>query len=261
MSQIPPGHLLDYSGKIVLVTGGSRGIGAGIALRFAQAGADVALNYLANEEAAQAVAEQIRQTGRRAVPIQGDVRIRSEVQRMVEEVGGRLGGLDVLINNAGVDPLVPLLEMTDAQWAEVIETDLRGVFLCTQIAASFMIDRGVKGAIVNIASIEAVNPAARHSHYDSAKAAVVMHTRSAARELGHHGIRVNCVSPGLIDSGGLEQEWPDGVARYTAAAPLGRTGTPDDVADCCLFLASPAASWITGANLVVDGGVLTSTVY
>src|SRR3990170_5605581 len=108
MPRIPPGHLLDYSGKTVLVTGGSRGIGAGIARRFAQAGADVALNYRANEEAAQAVAEQIRRTGRRAVPIQGDVRIRSDVQRMVEEVGGRLGGLDVLINNAGVDPLVPL---------------------------------------------------------------------------------------------------------------------------------------------------------
>jgi NAD(P)-dependent dehydrogenase (short-subunit alcohol dehydrogenase family) len=261
MSQISPGQLLDFSGKVVLVTGGGRGIGAGITLRFAQAGASVAVNYLSSEATALAVADQVSRMGRRAIAIQGDVRSRADVERIVDQTASRLGRLDVLINNAGVDPLAPILEMTDDQWAEVVETDLRGVFLCTQVAASAMIRRGEGGAIVNIASIEAENPAVNHSHYDAAKAGVVMHTRNAARELGPHGIRVNCVSPGLIDSGGLEQEWPDGVARYTAAAPLGRTGTPDDVADSCLFLASPAASWITGANLVVDGGVLTSTVY
>jgi len=261
MSQIPPGRLLDFSGKAVLVTGGSRGIGAGIALRFAQAGAAVAINYLSNEVAALAVAGQITQMGRPAVAIQGDVRSRADVERIVGQSASGLGGLDVLINNAGVDPVVPMLEMTDGQWAEVVETDLRGVFLCTQIAAFAMIRQGAKGAIVNIASIEAENPAAGHSHYDAAKAGVIMHTRNAARELGKHGIRVNCVSPGLIDTGGLAKEWPEGVSRYTAAAPLSRTGTPEDVADACLFLASPAARWITGANLVVDGGVLTSTVY
>jgi len=261
MSQVSPRELLDFAGKAVLVTGGSRGIGAGIALRFAQAGADLAINYLSSETGALAIAGRIQGMGRQALILQGDVRSRMDVERIVEQSVSRLGRLDVLINNAGVDPLAQLPEMTDLQWAEVVDTNLRGVFVCTQIAASAMIRQGVGGAIVNIASIEAMNPAAGHSHYDAAKAGVVMHTRNAARELGKHGIRVNCVSPGLIDTGSLDTEWPDGVSRYLAAAPLSRTGTPEDVADACLFLASPAARWITGANLVVDGGVLTSTVY
>ena len=117
------------------------------------------------------------------------------------------------------------------------------------------------GAIVNIASIEAQNPAVAHSHYDAAKSGIVMYTRAAAQELGRQGIRVNAVSPGLIWRDGLDTDWPDGVARYLRAAPLSRLGRPDDVADACLFLASSGARWITGANLVVDGGVLTNTVY
>ena len=221
----------------------------------------MALNYLSSEANALAIAEKIRTLGRKALVLQGDVRLRSDVERIVDQCISRLARLDVIVNNAGVDPLASILEMTEAQWDEVVETDLRGVFLCTQIAATAMIRQGAPGAIVNIASIEAENPAARHSHYDAAKAGVVMLTRNAARELGRHGIRVNCVSPGLIDSGSLETEWPDGLARYIAAAPLGRVGSPQDVADACLFLASPAACWITGANLNVDGGVLTNTAY
>jgi NAD(P)-dependent dehydrogenase (short-subunit alcohol dehydrogenase family) len=261
MTGIHPSDLLDFSGQVVLVTGGSRGIGSGIALRFAQAGADVALNYLSSEANAQAIAEQIRSLGRQVLVLQGDVRSRSDVERVLDGCLSHWARLDVLVNNAGVDPLASILEMTDAQWDEVIETDLRGVFLCTQIAAAAMIRQGTPGAVVNIASIEAENPAPSHGHYDAAKAGVVMLTRNAARELGRHGIRVNCVSPGLIDSGSLEAEWPDGLARYLAAAPLGRVGSPQDVADACLFLASPAARWITGANLIVDGGVLTNTAY
>lgn len=261
MEAPPISQLLDFTGQTVLVTGASRGIGAGVARRFAEAGADVAVNYLTSEQDAQQVVRQIEAIGRSAAALQADVRARSQLQQLIRLTRERLGGLDVVINNAGIDPLVPLLEMTDQQWEAVIDTDLRGVFLCTQISAADMIAHGVAGAIVNIASIEAQNPAASHSHYNAAKAGVVMHTRSAARELGTHGIRVNCVSPGLIDTGGLEQVWPDGFARFNASAPLGRTGTPFDVADACLFLASPAARWITGADLVVDGGVLTSTVY
>lgn len=256
-----PKELLDFTGRVVLVTGASRGIGAGIALRFAQAGADVAVNYHASQEEAGQVVRQIEALGHSAFAVQADVRDRAQVEHMIERTVSELGDLDVLINNAGIDPLVPLLEMTDEQWEAVIQTDLRGVFLCTQVAAADMIARQASGAMVNIASIEAENPAANHSHYNAAKAGVVMHTRNAARELGPHGIRVNCVSPGVIDTGGLERAWPEGVERYRAAAPLGRTGMPQDVADACLFLASPAARWITGANLVVDGGVLTSTVY
>ena len=129
----------------------------------------------------------------------------------------------------------------------------------TRAAAALMVDGG---AIVNIASIEGLQPAFDHSHYAASKAAVIMHTRAAALELGRRGVRVNCVSPGLIDvEGGLEHAWPSGVERWHAAAPLHRLGRPDDVADAVLFLASDAARWITGANLVVDGGVLAHNTW
>ena len=256
-----PKDLLDFTGRVVLVTGSSSGIGAGIAVRFAEAGADVAVNYHNNKSAAERTAETIEALGQKAVAIKADVRHRKQVERLVGDTVASLGPLDVLVNNAGVQPLAPMMEMSDDEWKAVIDTNLHGVFLCTQMAAAEMIRRSTEGAIVNIASIEGMNPAANHSHYDAAKAGVLMHTRNAARELGEHGIRVNAVSPGVIDTGNLENEWPDGMARYSASAPLGRTGTPEEVADACLFLASPAARWITGANLIVDGGVLTSTVY
>jgi NAD(P)-dependent dehydrogenase (short-subunit alcohol dehydrogenase family) len=261
MERMPTNQLLDFSGKVVLVTGGGSGIGAGIAQRFAEAGADVAVNYFSSEAGANKIVDAIQAHGHKAIAVQADVRSRKHVERLVQEMVGELGRLDILINNAGIDPLAPLMEMTDEQWDDVVNTNLRGVFLCTQVGASQMIQQDSEGAIVNIASIEAQNPAVMHSHYNATKAGIVMHTRAAARELGEHGVRVNVVSPGLIWEEGLDDAWPDGVSRYLAAAPLGRLGHPDDVADACLFLASPAARWITGANLVVDGGVLTSTVY
>jgi len=261
MESTPLDQLLDFRGKVVLVTGGGRGIGTGIAQRFAQAGAAVAVSYRTSEAGARAVVELIQASGGRALAVRADVRHKDEVEAMVSTTVMELGRLDVLVNNAGAQPLVPLLEMTEAQWDEVVDTNLRGVFLCTQVAAAQMILQGAGGAIVNIASIEAENPAAQHSHYDASKAGVVMHTRAAARELGPHGIRVNSVSPGVIWQEGIEAAWPDGVHRYLKAVPLGRLGSFQDVADACLFLASPAARWITGADLVVDGGVMTNTVY
>ncbi len=244
-----------------MVTGASRGIGAGIARRFAEARADVAVNYHTSQSEAHAVVSEIEALGRKAIAVHADVRERAQVEGLTQTTVAELGSLDVLINNAGAQPLVPLLEMTDEQWDQVLDTNLRGAFLCTQLAAAQMIRQGGGGAIVNIASIEAENAAPNHSHYEASKGGILMFTRSCANELGEHGIRVNCISPGLIDTGGLDEAWPDGVARYLAAAPLGRTGTAQDVADACLFLASSGARWITGANLVVDGGVLTSTVY
>ena len=132
--------------------------------------------------------------------------------------------------------------------------------LCTQAAARHMITTN-RGAIVNIGSTSALNPGTDHAHYNSAKAAVIMLTRSAAQELAPYGIRVNAVSPGLIARPGIKDHWPEGVARWENKAPLGRMGEPEDVADACLFLASPAARWITAQNLVLDGGVLSSMIY
>ncbi len=256
-----PRQLLDFSKQIVLVTGSGQGLGTGIATRFAAAGASVVVNYRNSAAGAQAVVAEIEHKGGKAIAIQADVTRKTEVEQLVAAAVKTFGRLDVLVNNAGIYPLAGLLEMTEADWDKVIKANLRSVFLCTQAAAQQMIAQGTGGAIVNVSSIEAENPAPLHSHYNAAKGGVLMHTRAAAFELGPHGIRVNAVAPGLIWSEGLEQAWPDGVERWKRAAPLTRLGLPDDVADACLFLASPAARWITGANLVVDGGVMTKQIF
>lgn len=256
-----PHTLLDFTGKVAIVTGSGGGLGAGIALRFAEAGAAVVVNYRFNAAGAQAVVAQIEAGGGRAIAIRADVTQKAEVEALIGQTVEAFDRLDVLINNAGLYPLANLIEMSEAEWDEVINSNLRSTFLCTQAAAKQMMAQGGGGAIINIASIEAENPAPMHSHYNAAKGGVVMHTAAAANELGLYGIRVNSVSPGLIWREGIEQGWPDGVERFLKAAPLGRLGMPDDVADACLFLASPAARWITGANLRVDGGVMTKQIF
>ncbi len=253
--------LLDFRRKTVIVTGASRGIGAGIARRFAEAGAGVAVGYKSGAVEANAVVAEIAGRGGEAMAVQADVTCEDDVERLMARSEERFGGLDAVVNNAGIYPLAPLVEMTAAQWDAVIDANLKSVFLATRAAARRMIANGTSGAVINIGSIEAENPAPTHSHYNASKAGVVMHTRAAALELGPHGIRVNTVSPGLIGRPGLEEEWPDGVHRYTRAAPLRRLGDRVDIADACLFLASPAAGWITGVNLVVDGGVMTAQHY
>ena len=253
--------LLDFRGAVVVVTGASAGIGAGIATRFAEAGADVVVHYRGNQAGARAVAAEIQKLGRRAVTIKADVSESSGGADLINAAVQAFGSVDVLINNAGSYPASPLVDMAEAEWDRVIADNLRSVHVCTQAAARAMIERRKSGAIVNIASIEAENSAPMHTHYTAAKAAVVMYTRTAALELGGKGIRVNCVSPGLIWREGLDRDWPEGVNAYKEAVPLGRLGTDADVADACLFLASRAARWITGANLLVDGGILTNRAY
>lgn len=255
-----PRELLDFSGKSVIVTGAGTGIGRAIALRFAEAGAAIAVHYRASESGAAETIDAITRQGRRAEVVQADLRSAGAAKSAVDHAIKTLGRLDVLINNAGTYPVTPLLQLTPDEWRDVISANLDSVHYCTQAAAQVMRLRG-GGAIVNIASIEAMNPAPGHAHYDAAKSAVLMYTRAAARELGPDGIRVNAVSPGLIWNEGLDEAWPEGVEAYRKAAPLGRIGRAKEVADACLFLASPAAGWITGANLVVDGGVLTNRVY
>jgi NAD(P)-dependent dehydrogenase (short-subunit alcohol dehydrogenase family) len=253
--------LLDFSGKVALITGSGSGLGCGIAARFAEAGASVMLHYHTSAEGAEALAAQIRGRGGRAATAAADVTSPERVAELVESTLATFGRLDILINSAGIYPLAGVMEMSVEAWDEVLDVDLKSVFLCTQAAARRMIAQGGGGAIVNITSIEAENPAPRHSHYNAAKGGVLMYTRAAASELGPYNIRVNAVAPGLIWKDGLDESWPDGVARYLATAPLGRLGQPEDVADACLFLASPAARWITGASLTVDGGVMTHQIF
>jgi NAD(P)-dependent dehydrogenase (short-subunit alcohol dehydrogenase family) len=254
----PVRSLFDFSGASVIVTGASRGIGRGIALRFAEAGARVVVHHRTDTEGARDVGRSIAAAGGEAIELYGDLSKRDDARAVVQQTVARFGGVDIVVNNAGSYPLKPLLDMSDDEWSRMIGDDLTSVFLVTQESARAMIALGRPGAIVNITSIEAFDPAPLHSHYDAAKGGVWMYTRASALELGPHGIRVNAIAPGLIDRPGLAEDWPDGVARFTKAAPLGRLGTPTDVADACLFLASPAAQWITGASLVVDGGVMST---
>ena len=259
--QVPaPQELFDFAGKVALVTGAGSGIGRAIALRFAQAGANISLHYRESEEGAQSAADEIVSKGGRAEIVRADLRFPAAAQMIVDHTVTNLGGLDILINNAGAYPVAPLLDLPPDQWRDVMSANLDSVHYCTQAAAHVMRQHG-GGGVVNIASIEALNPAPGHAHYTAAKSAVVMYTRTAARELGPDNIRVNTVSPGLIWKEGLDKDWPEGVQGYLRAAPLGRLGDAYDVADACLFLASPAARWITGANLVVDGGVLTNRAF
>jgi NAD(P)-dependent dehydrogenase (short-subunit alcohol dehydrogenase family) len=260
MNVPPPSKLLDFRGQRVLVTGAGSGLGSGIALRFAEAGASVAVHYRASAKGANALVSQIKRKRGKAVALAADLTQADEVSQLMKETVKTLGGLDVLINNAGSYPVSSLLDMAEEEWNAVIAANLSSVHLCTQAAAHIM-KKQKRGAIVNVASIEAENPAPGHSHYNAAKAGVVMYTRTAAQELGTYGIRVNTVSPGLIWREGLDKAWPEGVNAYMRAVPLGRLGRPDDVADACLFLASSAARWITGANLLVDGGVMTHRIF
>ncbi len=267
--QAPPlKTALDLSGKVVLVSGGSRGIGSGIARRFAEAGAWVVVNYVNSESAAQEVVGQIEAQGERALALQADVTQAAEVDRLISKTIEVCGGLDVLVNNAGIYPLSPLLDMAESEWSQVLAANLTGTHLCTQRAARSMIELtphdepdNHSRSIINISSIEAVSPAYAHSHYTAAKAGVDQYTRNAALELAEYGIRVNAVAPGLIGRDGLENEWPDGVRSWRARAPLGRLGAAEDIADACLFLASPLARWITGVTLSVDGGIQAAPAF
>jgi NAD(P)-dependent dehydrogenase (short-subunit alcohol dehydrogenase family) len=253
-------QLFDLSGRVALVTGAGSGLGRVVARRFAEAGARVAVHYRDSRDGAEAVVREIGAAGGEARAFAADLTGEGEAARLVAEVAGALGPLGVLVNNAGSYPLAGLLEVTAPQWDAALAANLRSALECLQAAGRRMAARG-EGAIVNVTSIQAFRPAPALAHYSAAKAGLEMLTRSAALELGPSGVRVNAVAPGLVWREGIETAWPDGVARYVARAPLGRLGQPEDVADACLFLASPAARFVTGTTLVVDGGVLAAPAF
>lgn len=253
---IPRDETLPWlGGRVALVTGASGGIGAGTARRFAQAGAAVVVHYRRGKERAEEVAGGIVAAGGDAVAVPADLTREEECHRLVEEARAWRGRLDALVNNAGIQPLQELAGMSAADWRELSEANVTSAFCCTQAAAEVMAGQDGGGTVTQIASIEGSHPAPAHAHYSASKAALIMFARSAALEYGPRGIRVNSVSPGLIDRPGLAGDWPEGVERWGRAAPLGRLGTPEDIGSACVFLASDAASWITGTDLVVDGGV------
>jgi NAD(P)-dependent dehydrogenase (short-subunit alcohol dehydrogenase family) len=257
-TKVPPvAKLFDLSGRAAIVTGASGGIGAGIARRFAEAGARVVCHYNANKAVADSVVTAIEEAGGKAVAIGADVSTGAGAAKLVAGAVCHFGGADILINNAGLQARQPLNDVDEAGWTAMMAANVTGPFLLVRALVNHLREVNHGGAVVNISSIEGHNPAPRHGPYATSKAALVMFTRAAALEFGQYGIRVNSVSPGLIHRDGLEQAWPEGVERWQAAAALKRLGQPDDIADACLFLASDAARWITGADLIVDGGVMT----
>lgn len=256
----PVSRLLDLGGRVAIVTGAGAGIGAGVAARLAEAGAAVVVHYRTNRDGAERVVWGIVERGGRAFAAAGDLVRPEDATALVSQAVEHFGSADLLVNNAGFYPSAALADMPASQWDTVIAANLTTTHVVTQAFAR-AVAPGRHAAVVNVASIEARNVAPMHSHYVAAKAGVVMYTKAAARELAPRGVRVNAVSPGLIWREGLDEAWPDGVSRYQAAAPLQRLGRADDVADACLFLLSAAARWITGVELVVDGGVLTNTAY
>ncbi|WP_419920053.1 SDR family NAD(P)-dependent oxidoreductase [Candidatus Poriferisocius sp.] len=252
----PPTELLDLTGRVVVVTGAGGGIGGGIVRRMAQAGASVVAHTRSSPVEGLAGPD-----GGGVTEVRADLTTEDGPATVVEAALEHHGRLDALVNNAGMQPVVPFTDLDDRQWIEMIDTNLTAAHRMTQAAASAMRDSTTGGAIVHIASIEARHPTPVHGHYATAKAGLVMHARAAALAWGPHGIRVNSVSPGLIHRPGLAEGWPEGVQRWLAAVPLGRLGTPEDIGDACVFLCSDLARWITGVDLVVDGGVLTNPTW
>jgi NAD(P)-dependent dehydrogenase (short-subunit alcohol dehydrogenase family) len=248
---------MKLGGSVAFVTGAQQGIGAATALALARAGADVAVNYLDNPDGASAIAREITAMGRRATLVQGDVSVPAHVEAMTSMVAHELGPIDVLVNNAGVFPRVPFLEMKEGDWDFVLDVNLKGSFLCAQAAARQMIVRRRPGAIVNLAST-AVRGALRGVHYSASKGGVVGMTRAMALELAPYGIRVNAVAPGLTDTaqpryGHGEEE----LAEMGRAVPLGRMARPEEIADVIVFLASDEARYVTGQTLFANGGSYT----
>jgi len=245
---------MRLAGKVALVTGAQQGIGKAIALAYGREGASVVLNYLDNQAAAEEIASQIRALGQRAVPMAGDVARAADVRRMVE-AGESLGGIDILVNNAGIFPRVEFLDMTEVQWDEVLNVNLKGTFLCTQAVAQKLVERGRTGAVINLASSAAFRSSPRGVHYVASKAGIVGVTRATALELAPYRVRVNAIAPGTTDTAqpryGMSEEELQAAGRQV---PLGRMGTPEDVADLAVFLASEEARHITGQTLHVNGG-------
>jgi 3-oxoacyl-[acyl-carrier protein] reductase len=243
-------------GRSALVTGGGRGIGRAIALALAGAGCRVAVNYYVEPERASETVAELTALGVDAFAVPGDVGVGSDVRRMMDDVAGRFGRLDLLVNNAGTQTWTPFLEVTEAEWDRVIRTNLTGSFLCTQAAALHMKAHG-GGAIVNIGSGCNKVPFPGLVAYTASKGGIEMLTKVSAVELAPHHIRVNCVAPGAVEVERTRLEVKDYAGTWGGVTPLGRVGYPEDIANAVLFLASGNASFITGQTIWVDGGLFT----
>jgi glucose 1-dehydrogenase/3-oxoacyl-[acyl-carrier protein] reductase len=244
--------------KVALITGAGQGIGRAIAEVFAEEGADVAINDKTASTDAQRAVEEIRSKGRRAALAVADVSKRDEVEAMFDRVWEELGPIDILVNNAGIETIVPFLDLTDEQWSDVVNTNLRGEWMCSQAFCRRVIAAGRTGAIVNIGSIQAGKVLPGRTHYAPAKLAIEGLTRNVSAEVTPKGIRVNCIHPGVIETGMTEwvMKRRDLLAGLCAQISMGRVGQPHEVATVAAFLASDEAAYVTGQSIYVDGGLV-----
>jgi NAD(P)-dependent dehydrogenase (short-subunit alcohol dehydrogenase family) len=247
---------VKLKGKRALITGASRGIGRGIAEVFAEEGADVAVNYIASADSAEQVAGWIRGQGRRAVTVKADVAKRAEVEPMFDRVWKELGPIDILVNNAGIETIVGFLDLTDEQWTRLVDVNLRGAWLCSQVLCRRVIAEGRKASIVHIGSIQAAKVLPGRTHYAPTKLGLEALTRNMSAEVTPQGIRVNCVHPGLIDTDmtAWVMRSPDILPNVLAQISLGRAGEPREIGTVAAFFASDEASYLTGQSIHVDGG-------
>lgn len=262
MDPLPPMQLTDLSGKTAIVTGGAMGIGRGIAYRLAEAGAGVLIADVAEEES-KAVVEDLVQRGLKAAWVASDVSDQQQVEAMVAKAVVEWGGVDILVNNAGIYPRKLVLNATQEDFENVIHVNLMGTFFASKAVAHQMIRQGRGGKIINITSIDAVHPSAPGlAFYDASKHGLWGFTKNLALELAPHKIWVNAIAPGGVNTPGtgagqpMNKEAEEILMRFTAKVPMQRMGTPDDIGKVALFLASDLSSYMTGSQIVVDGGYL-----
>jgi NAD(P)-dependent dehydrogenase (short-subunit alcohol dehydrogenase family) len=246
---------IDLSGNVALVTGANSPIGLAIASELKKAGAELVLATHNSNDNVKSLTNSIP-----AKILSADLRNPHEIEKLIFETFEINNQLDIIVNNAALQNVQKLSEINSDNWDAVLETNLRSIHLLMR-AAIPALGKSKNASVVNVASIEGHQPARGHSHYSTSKAGLLMLTKSAALEYADFGIRVNSVSPGLIDDGNLKERWPEGLDRWLDSVPLGRVGTPRDIADAVVFLSSPMARWITGSDLLVDGGVSTNATW
>lgn len=249
---------MQLENKVAVVTGSSSGIGKAIALAFAGEGAAVVMDYRRHPEEAQDTVLQIKGAGGRAVAVHADVTNPEDVRALVQTAVEQFGRLDIMVNNAGMEHRMPFLETPPEVWDEIIAVNLTGPWLGCQEAAKQMVSQGGPGRIINVSSVHEDLPAPTNSPYCAAKGGVRMLMRTIAVELAPHGITVNNIAPGAVDTpmDALLKEHPDQMAQLLAEIPLGRMGKPEEIASLAVYLASDASAYVTGSTFIIDGGMI-----